>query len=384
MRSQRHILFGLLVVVLAATRAHAQIIANLERQLLPLQEGALKGAQDIDAGLWESLAFLRAEEERQRAVKGTVTFGLTGDESGPRSLFKLNTGISLSRGAYPSEISVDSFLGLQLVNGKVQEDVTSLKISYDYHTTSALEYFTFAERFSDNFLSIQQRYEVGFGARVGFDIGRIGTWRETDRQFGNLRRNLPGVRALAPMLPSAVQGRLQATRVLEPERFDVVLHNLEHMIRDEQTRLFVGFAASVFAEIENATIQDLALPGVHRYRLNLRPTIRLRPSRQIVIRVHPYWKLPLDGPHRVVHADGERRFDYRRDVFSEMTWNIRPEDTGVEGVDFVFTFNHFFDNVPPTIPASVVEEAAAAGQVFDRVAAEESHRFIGMSLRIRW
>jgi hypothetical protein len=380
--------------------ARAQAVANLERQLLPLQEGVLKGAAGIDATLWDSLAFLRAEEERQRAVKGSVTFGLTGDESGPRSLFKLNTGISLARGNYPSEITVDTFLGLQLVNGQVQEDVTSLKISYDYHTTDAVEYFAFAERFSDNFLSIQQRYEVGFGARVGFHAGRVGNWRETDRHFANLRRNLPGIRTIAATLPQASVTRQQAIRVLDPMRFDTALDNLEHMVQDEQARLFVGVAASVFAEIENAAIDVLSIPsadpaaptlktkidleGEHRYRLNLRPTIRFRPSRQILLRVYPYWKLPLDGWQRVTLPNGERRFDYRRDVLSEMTWSIRPEDTGVEGVEFVFTFNHFFDNVPPFVPAKFIDDAAAAGRVLDRLIAEEGHRFVAMSLRIRW
>jgi hypothetical protein len=172
------------------------------------------------------------------------------------------------------------------------------------------------------------------------------------------------------------------------------------MVRNEQTKLFVGLAASVFAEIENAAIDVLSvavadpgspvirtkidLDGTHRYRLNIRPTLRIRPSRQILVRVYPYWKLPLDGARRVTLPNGERRLDYRRDVLSEMSWTIRPEDTGVEAVDFVFTFNHFFDNVPPVVPARFVDEAAAIGRLFDRVIAEERHRFISMSLRIRW
>lgn len=87
---------------------------------------------------------------------------------------------------------------------------------------------------------------------------------------------------------------------------------------------------------------------------------------------------------RVRDVDGERRLDYRRDVFSEMTWTIRPEDTGVEGVDFVFTLNHFFDNVPPTVPPQVIDAAVAAGRQLDRVSAEQSHRYVAMSLRIKW
>jgi hypothetical protein len=400
---RRHVVVALLLwagSTASPLPARAQAVANLERQLLPLQEGALKAAPAVDSTLWESLAFLRAEEDRQRAVKGSVSFGMTGDESGPRSLFKLNTGVSLSRGNYPTELTVDTFLGLQMVNGQLQEDVTSLKISYDYHTTTSVEYFAFAERFSDNFLSIQQRYEIGFGARVGFDMGRVGNWRETDRHFANLRQNLPGVRAAVASLPAASPNRLQATRLLDPVRVDTALDNLEHMVRDEQTKLFVGLAASVFAEIENAAIDVLStsiaepaspavktkidLDGTHRYRLNIRPTVRVRPSRQILLRVYPYWKLPLDGDRHVTLPNGERRFDYRRDVLSEMTWSIRPEDTGVEAVDFVFTFNHFFDNAPPSVPTRFRDDAASAGRTFDRLIAEERHRFISMSLRIRW
>ncbi len=384
--------------------ASAQTLANLERQLLPLQEGALKGAPGVDATLWESLTALRTEEDRQRAIKGNVTFGMTGDESGPRSLFKLNTGIGLSRGVFPSEVTVDSFLSLQLANGQIQEDVTSLKISYDYHTSRQLQYFAFAERFSDNFLSIQQRYEVGFGARLGLDFGRLGDWRETDRQFANFRRNLPGVRAVAATLAAPAQARLQATGVMDEARFNAALDNLDYMVRDRQTRFFVGLAASVFAEIEHASIDvvssptttganaadqaplrsKISLDGTQRYRLNIRPTIRVRASREVLIRVYPYWKLPLDGPQRVTLPNGERRLDYRRDVISEMTWSIRPEETGLESVDFVFMFNHFFDNVPPRLPAQVVEDAALAGRTLDRVSAEEGHRFVSMSLRVRW
>ncbi len=380
----------------------AQVIANLERQLLPLQEGAFKSAPDVDATLWESLTFLRAEEESQRAIKGNVTFGMTGDESGSRSLFKLNTGVGLSRGVFPSEFTVDSFLSLQLVNGQIQEDVTSLKISYDYHATRQLQYFAFAERFSDNFLSIQQRYEVGFGASMGFGFGRLGNWQETDRQFANFKRNLPGVRAVAATLPAPVQARLQATGVLDEAEFNATLDSLDHMVRDRQTRLFVGLAASVFSEIERAAMDVVSSPlaistqdadqvplkvtldGTQRYRLNIRPTLRFRASREVMIKVYPYLKLPLDGPQHVDVPGGERRLDYRRDVLSEMTWSIRPEETGLESVDFVFTFNHFFDNVPPTLPARLVAEAAATGRVLTPVSAEEGHRFVSMSLRVRW
>ena len=50
----------------------------------------------------------------------------------------------------------------------------------------------------------------------------------------------------------------------------------------------------------------------------------------------------------------------------------------------MFTFNHFFDSVPPALPASLVAETLAAGRVFDRTAAEGAHRVIALALRLRW
>ena len=32
----------------------------------------------------------------------------------------------------------------------------------------------------------------------------------------------------------------------------------------------------------------------------------------------------------------------------------------------------------------LIDEAAANGRVFDRIIAEEGHRFVSMSLRVRW
>ena len=156
------------VVLLLAAPAAAQTVAAVERALLPLQAGVLAEVPDT---FWSGLAFVRAEEDRQRSLRADITFGLTGDETDSRSLFRLNTGIALARAAFPSELTVANRLALLLRDGEVQEDVTSLQISYDYHAGRHLEYFAFAERFADNFLSIQQRYEVGFGVRAGVTLG---------------------------------------------------------------------------------------------------------------------------------------------------------------------------------------------------------------------
>jgi len=383
------------VVALPST-VSAQAVADFERRLLPLQSGALNR---LPVPFWAGLALLREEEDRQRSLLADITFGLSGDEAGERSLFKLNTGIALSRGVFPAELSVVSRLGLQLRDGRLQEDVTSLQITYDYHASHHVQYFTFAERFTDSFLSIQQRYEVGFGARVGASFGRVGNWRVSDARFAAVRTGLADVeqaRATAPAMAEAFEP-------IELTRARTAIDNLHHAIEDRQARLLLGMVASVFAELERAELDvtsfpsggspadpagaitsKVALDAEQRYRLNLRPTLRFRPSAQVVITVFPYFKLPLDGPRYVRMPDGQRRLDYRRDVLSEMVWSIRSEQTGLESVDAVFTFNHHFDNVPPALPEAMIADAAEAGREFIRVTAEQRHRVLALSLRLRW
>ncbi len=366
-----------------AVLAAAQPVASAERALLPLQAGTLT---ELPPSFWDGLAFVRAEEDRQRSLRADITFGMSGDETDSRSLFRLNTGIALARGAFPSEVTVVNRLSLLLRDGEVQEDVTSLQISYDYHATDNIEYFAFAERFADNFLSIQQRYEVGFGARTGVSLGRIGAWRSTGAQFDAVESQLGAVgHALTPD---------------DASQLGTALRYLRASYRERQSRLFLGLATSMFAEVERAELEVLRssigaapgeatrvkvpLPGTHRYRVSVRPTIRFRPARDVQISVLPYYKLPLDGPRRVTPADGRRRLDYRRDLFTEMVWAIRPEQANSENVDLVVTLNHFYDNVPPQLPSALVADTAADGRIFNRTTADESHRFATISLRLRW
>jgi len=220
----------------------------------------------------------------------------------------------------------------------------------------------------------------------GIHLGRIGAWQRTGARFGAVGSQLGAV-----------------TGALTPEdtaQLVTALRCLRGSYRGRQSRLSLGLATSVFAEVERAELDLLRspldaadapatrvkvpLPGTHRCHVSVRLTIRFRPARDVQIAVLPCYKLPLDGPRRVTPADGRRRLDYRRDLFTEMVWAIRPEQAGNENVDLVVTLNHFYDNLPPQLPAALVADTAADGRVFNRTTADESHRFATISLRLRW
>ncbi len=387
-----------LIALASADGAVAQPVANAERTLLSLRASALAELPD---SFWSGLTFVRAEEDRQRSLRADITFGMTGDETDSRSLFRVNTGIALARGAFPSEITVVNRLSLLLRDGDVQEDVTNLQISYDYQANNHVEFFAFAERFADNFLSIQQRYEVGFGARTGLYLGRTGPWQATAANFDAVESQLDDVARALATRPSDARLAQPNLSPDDDRRLATSLRYLRQSFRERQSRIFLGLATGMFAEVERAELDLLStpvdarpdvtptrikvsLPGTHRYRLSVRPTIRLRPTRDVQISVLSYYKLPLEGPRWVTPPDGRRRLDYRRDLFTEMVWSIRQDQTGMENVDLVATLNHYYDNVPPQLAASLVADSAAAGRTFNRTIADESHRFVTISLRLRW
>lgn len=387
----------LVLAMLVPVAGDAQVVADMERKLLPFQRGVLDSL--LPATFWEALAALRREEDQQRALKADILFGLSGDEAGEKSLYKLNTGISLSRGDFPSELSVVSRLGLQLRDGVLQEDVTSLQITYDYHATSALQYFAFAERFTDNFLSIQQRYEIGFGARLAAHLGSMSARRGIDARVDQVRGAFLPMRATPGI---ATRSNPVSLTVADIDRFDAAAEEIRRSLLERDARLVIGIAASLFAEIERADLDvvsipqsgpvttadevksKVSLPSEQRYRVSLRPTFRWRPTKDVQVRIYPYWKLPLDAPRRVVAANGDKRLDYRRDIYSELSWSLKGDQTGLENVEFVLTYNHYFDNVPPSLSAQVIADELAKGRVFRAVEAEGSHRVIALALRLRW
>ncbi len=385
------VLLGTALLALVTVPGQAQSVADLERRLLPFRNTLAP-----TAGFWEALADLRSLEERQQALRADILFGLSGDEAGERSLYKLNTGIAVSRGDYPSELSVDSRLGLQLRDGMLQEDVTTLRITYDYHTSRTLQYSAFAERFTDNFLSIQQRYEIGFGARLAWPLGFVGDEAELDRKMNVVRTGLTGMTGVASNPASLTSSDLQ--------RFGRSVDELDRSIRDTEARLLFGIAVSVFSEIERASLDvmsvplvgpivpgdslavSIAVPSRQRYRLSIRPTFRWRPAPDVRIQVFPYFKLPLNASHRVPDPGDStvRRYDFRRDIYSELAWTLRSDQTGLENVQFVLTLNHFLDNVPPSLSARRIAEEAARGRVFVRTYAERTHSYVSLALRVRW
>ena len=90
-------------------------------------------------------------------------------EREPKELSKLNLNSSISKGFFPNEFTFITDSSYQLEDGAVKENVTKLLLNYEYYFSKCLEGYVFVERFSDSYLSIQQRYEIGTGLKLETD-----------------------------------------------------------------------------------------------------------------------------------------------------------------------------------------------------------------------
>jgi hypothetical protein len=106
-----------------------------------------------------------------------------------KELSKLNLNSSISKGFFPNELTFITDSSFQLEDGAVKENVTKLLLNYEYYFSKCLEGYVFVERFSDSYLSIQQRYEIGTGLKLetdslalfqkGGDADRFEKYRQT-------------------------------------------------------------------------------------------------------------------------------------------------------------------------------------------------------------
>lgn len=378
------------VLMCSVAPVYGQSMAQAELTFLPWK-AELFEAKDF----WETLTAARKEEDK-RKITGTISAGFNGDQANGDSLFKLKTGAALSRSAYPSELRFSADVSMQVKGKEFQEDVTTLLANYDYNHYRYAQYYAFVERFTDSFLSIDQRYETGFGAMFGLHLGGLRAKAlELDTKLAALTidpaTSSPMTGSKVPGIPAVETAALRGRTALTPDDYKnlaTAVRRLRDTLATKESRYFLGIAISAFSELELAKIETTTASGVkksftldptHKFRFTIRPTVIARPADQLEVTFYPYLKYPLEGPWKI----GDK-VDYRFDLISTTTWTLEKDTTGNENVAFTFKFERRHDNVPPQVPASSVDAAKAAGDPLLLEAAHKTHYSTGISLTVKW
>ncbi|MEM8556696.1 MAG: hypothetical protein AAGG50_02525 [Bacteroidota bacterium] len=396
----------------AAAQSLDDAMARL-RLLAPPLDGMMAAADGCSAatgdGVWSALALIESEERRQRALSGTARASFASDATENRSLYRLAVGVSLDRGSYPGEINLSAATDVTLQDGTARENVSSLTLSYDHHLSPSFETYAFVKRDTDNFLGIDQRYEIGGGL-----IGQTYTW-DTRRRTALRKRlgNLPAYvtaegdsaraaaaealantdwfRCLAAAhADSTTQGALLAGVLADLDAMRSYATFAERAIRKRHTILRLGLLAGPFFEFEQATVTAdrvfgtdttsvaVELAGQTFARFEIRPTFTIRDSfERVRFDLRPFFKFPLydfDGC-----GSGDGACDFRIDATARLTFRLT--DIGSNGaVSIAPVYTLAYDNDPPTLPASVIQDASAEGARFVDPSMPKTHHIFRFAL----
>ena len=177
--------------------------------------------------------------------------------------------------------------------------------------------------------------------------------------------------------------------------------DLERGLGARQAMVSLSLGVGVFSEFENALIETrvsrldslagvpadpivylppryLRVPGRHRYRFLLWPTIAMRPLTSLSIEFVPSFKLPISAPRRF--SDGV--LAYRMDWFVRIDWRPRQDDTVAGRMKLFVKFDYYKNMGPPVVAEALPPEATLEPLFYHRTGASKKHRFVSMGISL--
>jgi hypothetical protein len=392
------VLFALPMSIPSYAEDIAAITEKLEKEL-PEDKGS-----DWEEKVKGIIKFLKEKEKEVRPFSLSIGAGFNGHKAGEEGLYKLDLKTKMTYDAYPNEFRFNAGTNVQLKNGKLQENVTSLLINYDHHLETWFEIYGFAERFSDSYMSILKRYETGGGIKLELDL--LGSkWKETlsdyrrkTEAYEDFKKDIQNS-SKSPADKELLLGRLQA---LKKEGTRIV-----EALKKKYAWLSLGMAVTVLSELEKAEIETfiddiveengttsiqettkttkIALEGEHRFRIVLRPSIVIRPWPTLSLEGMHYMKYPLGNPNR-----GDGRLDYRTDSHVLLKLILPKVPNWAKEVALIFGYHRHYDNIPARVPQSIIDEnldpdlPVEKRKSLRKTVAEDTHEEFVFSLAIKF
>ncbi|MFY7671868.1 hypothetical protein ACOSP6_12345 [Tenacibaculum sp. MEBiC06402] len=124
-------------------------------------------------------------------LKLKIAFGLSGNDNGTTSKYVFNSDARLTKDFYPFNLDVQASISTQIFNGVLQENISNYHVGLDFFITRAnpiepvneslsylrndltIEGYVYADRYANQYLNINQRYEVGGGFIFNFFSGSL-------------------------------------------------------------------------------------------------------------------------------------------------------------------------------------------------------------------
>ncbi|WP_299104388.1 hypothetical protein [uncultured Tenacibaculum sp.] len=183
MRKLLTILVGLCVCLGIKAQAPAKNVEAIKNKILDVS--FLRSLDSTEAKTYEKdvlpfLNYLIKNKKDLNKIQSKISFGLRGNDNYKhQSRYDFSSGFELTSGYYPHRLSFKAFLSTQFFNGTLQENISDFKVKLNYHFNERDEHmekgeievkdnlstegYVYADRYSNQYLGIQQRYEIGSG-----------------------------------------------------------------------------------------------------------------------------------------------------------------------------------------------------------------------------
>jgi len=423
-----------------------------ERYQQFLEQGLKAGSEERACDdTWKVVGeFLKVaqEIERQRtAVTGHVRFGFNGDEAGIERSFKGSIDTRLNIGVYPRQLRLAAGASLRFEDKQdgrdFNEDVTSILANYDHYLTPRLELFGFVERFTDSFLRIDQRYEIGLGVKLertsrargeryerrrhrilpaseyGSDHCRSAYTAEGCRMLERLsRRREEAARLIVDsqrakclaqgMSPSEnladylLGSPGEAAEVVaavnedtpEARRAQAMLDPLYETLRKSHARFEAGLSLALLSEFEQPGTLDVEIltpstgavtqqsyrpPTQQVFRVSVRPMIQWRINDLVKLDLEAFGKWALDSER----APGDPE-DFRIDAIARMEWtlgSLLPASRKRTSLSLQYEWH--YDSLPPDA-RTMIGTLGPDQQLVAITRAEKMHRVTKLQVGVEW
>lgn len=381
-----------------------QEIGNIEGTLLkfpfldtlPPNAHAVKAAQQLAT----LLKYLKEQEQKEKRFNGNARFGFAGDKTDAASLYKLNAGITVSRGYYPDKFEFANDVGLVLSNGTFRENVSNMLITYDHSLMKGdslfLEDYMVMSRFSDEFLGIEQRYELGGGFIIAFWSKKMSAnGRNQYQQLTQL-----GIQAQsnsADSLSLCIDGNCQSYATQNPKNNEAEqLYRARQLakvaLRKKYNKFRVALLSGLLVEVEKAFATDslFTTAGKQEFtqsfdaslhlRWELRPTIDIKPTDNWSFKIRPYFKMPMpwEWYSRVSkYGQTSKAIDYRLDVQTNLS--IRLAEWVNKQASVELQYRILYDNAPRR---TFIDPALSTDAVPQLLQAQQTHHIIRLMFQV--
>lgn len=339
---------------------------------------------------WDIFRDVRDTEIENTRLRGRASFGFLGNSNSESEIYRINGGIHIESGSFPQDFEFSTLLNIQIDNGQLQENLSNLRISYDRFLKNEKDPFrhegySFINRRSDQFMGINQRYEMGAGIITAFWSRKL--HEESQARYDRYHNDRIQWRANGP---DAVNVTVRGYPSFTWSGIDSVALNtlqdsrerIANTIIKKRSPLRLGLLVGVFYEVESASASDELLTSggpetftrdfevSNRFRWEMRPSINWRLSEEIYFKLAPFFKFPFPHEWKTPVAD-EQLIDARLDLFADLIFSLRDNFT------LSIDYNFYYDFAPAS---TLLDDVVGPNGEPLYLTAERRHHFVNFSV----